>query len=77
MNTQRAKIRPLFNLIKQYSTEASSVSSDVKTMIRVNLAGETGADKIYAGQMAVLGENSLLTYFAIPHQGYQDFLIFL
>jgi len=35
---------------------SSSTSVDIQSLIRVNLAGETGADQIYAGQMAVLGK---------------------
>lgn len=33
----------------------SRSSREIESMIRVNHAGELGADRIYAGQMAVLG----------------------
>ncbi|XP_046388946.1 5-demethoxyubiquinone hydroxylase, mitochondrial [Ischnura elegans] len=36
----------------------SRVSKEVEQMIRVDHAGELGADRIYAGQMAVLGKSS-------------------
>lgn len=51
------RLRPVFVVIKNVHRESSTTSTpvDIKSMIRVNLAGETGADKIYAGQMAVLG----------------------
>lgn len=39
----------------------SKPSSVVDEFIRVDHAGELGADRIYAGQMAVLGE--ILRYF--------------
>lgn len=55
MNLQNYKIRPILRLVRQYSSETPTLTPDVKTMIRVNLAGETGADKIYAGQLAILG----------------------
>lgn len=38
--------------------EGARVSKEVEQMIRVNHAGELGADRIYAGQMAVLGNTS-------------------
>ena len=34
---------------------SSGASTDIGSLIRVNLAGETGANQIYAGQMAILG----------------------
>lgn len=50
------RLRPVFAVIKNLQRESSTLTPvDIKSMIRVNLAGETGADKIYAGQMAVLG----------------------
>lgn len=55
MNSQSTKLRPILKCMRLYSTETSSPCTDIKTMIRVNLAGETGADKIYAGQLSVLG----------------------
>lgn len=48
-------IKSNFNLIRQFHFEPrSSYPVNIKSMIRVNLAGEAGANKIYAGQMAVL-----------------------
>ena len=41
----RSKHRPL----------SASSRAQIQRMIRVNHAGEFGADRIYAGQMAVLG----------------------
>lgn len=38
---------------------AHRASQDVARMIRVNHAGELGADRIYAGQMAVLGNTQM------------------
>ncbi|XP_021912861.1 5-demethoxyubiquinone hydroxylase, mitochondrial isoform X3 [Zootermopsis nevadensis] len=37
----------------------SRSSREIESMIRVNHAGELGADRIYAGQMAVLGRTSV------------------
>lgn len=38
---------------------AHRASKDVASMIRVNHAGELGADRIYAGQMAILGKTGM------------------
>ncbi|XP_075216730.1 ubiquinone biosynthesis protein COQ7, mitochondrial [Lycorma delicatula] len=35
------------------------VTNEIESMIRVNHAGELGADRIYAGQMAVLGNTAV------------------
>lgn len=35
---------------------AKRASKELETIIRVDHAGELGADRIYAGQMAVLGK---------------------
>lgn len=48
--------------VLRISTRAMSQRSDrpsemVDKFVRVDHAGELGADRIYAGQMAVLGEN--------------------
>ena len=45
-----------FLSVLRRNESTSQTPPDIKAMIRVNLAGETGADKIYAGQMAVLGK---------------------
>ncbi|GLH01337.1 Ubiquinone biosynthesis protein [Gryllus bimaculatus] len=37
----------------------SSAAQQIDTIIRVDHAGELGADRIYAGQMAVLGKSSV------------------
>lgn len=51
-----SRICSTISVIKQLRRQSSSGTAvDIKSMIRVNLAGETGADKIYAGQLAVLG----------------------
>lgn len=38
------------------ATTASSLHEKLDSIIRVDHAGELGADRIYAGQMAVLGK---------------------
>lgn len=47
------QIKPT-NLIKRFS----STKEEIESIIRVDHAGEFGADRIYAGQMAVLGNTS-------------------
>ncbi|XP_037067974.1 5-demethoxyubiquinone hydroxylase, mitochondrial-like [Pollicipes pollicipes] len=44
---------------KFYSTVASRPCKTVDRILRVDHAGELGADRIYAGQMAVLGNTSI------------------
>lgn len=49
------------HLIKQSSTKASTkipkrATPEIDEIIRINHAGELGADRIYAGQCAVLGK---------------------
>lgn len=41
--------------LRQYSTKAARHKRVLDRIIRVDHAGELGADRIYAGQMAVLG----------------------
>ena len=41
--------------LRLYSTKASHTKQTIDRIIRVDHAGELGADRIYAGQMAVLG----------------------
>lgn len=57
MNKLSARIRPTIAFARQFTTEpiSSDFHNKFKSMIRVDLAGETGADNIYAGQMAILG----------------------
>ncbi|XP_052124010.1 5-demethoxyubiquinone hydroxylase, mitochondrial isoform X1 [Frankliniella occidentalis] len=50
---------PLGALNSIQKRAAHRASKDVASMIRVNHAGELGADRIYAGQMAVLGNTSM------------------
>ena len=38
---------------------APKLSKNVESMIRVDQAGEYGATRIYAGQLAVLGKSSI------------------
>ncbi|KAG0712188.1 5-demethoxyubiquinone hydroxylase, mitochondrial [Chionoecetes opilio] len=45
--------------LRPYSTKASVARQAVDRIIRVDHAGELGADRIYAGQMAVLGRTSV------------------
>lgn len=47
----------MLTFVRHFTTDpvSSNCPVKVKSMIRVDLAGETGADNIYAGQMAVLG----------------------
>lgn len=46
--------------LRLYSSKAAQVKQTRDRIIRVDHAGELGADRIYAGQMAVLGEKELL-----------------
>lgn len=41
--------------LRLYSTKAARNRQALERIIRVDHAGELGADRIYAGQMAVLG----------------------
>ncbi|HYD18703.1 MAG TPA: demethoxyubiquinone hydroxylase family protein [Patescibacteria group bacterium] len=56
---------------------ARKVEQDVASMIRVNHAGEYGAKRIYAGQLAVLGHDpkmkKLLTHMAEQEQAHLDY----
>lgn len=57
MLVQQLKIlRPSYLLVRYTSTATSKAELD--SIIRVDHAGELGADRIYAGQMAVLGGTS-------------------
>lgn len=47
------------NSLKILQRGAHRASSDVASIIRVNHAGELGADRIYAGQMAILGNTNM------------------
>lgn len=47
---------PLVKGLRLYSTKASLNKQTIDRIIRVDHAGELGADRIYAGQMAVLGK---------------------
>ena len=44
------------NGIRYYSTKSVKRKEILDRIIRVDHAGELGADRIYAGQMAVLGK---------------------
>ena len=44
------------NHVRQMSTKAERQKAALDRILRVDHAGEFGADKIYAGQMAVLGK---------------------
>lgn len=52
-----AQRQVLFQVTRGMSQHASRPSQMVDKFVRVDHAGELGADRIYAGQMAVLGEN--------------------
>ncbi|KAK4310122.1 hypothetical protein Pmani_018297 [Petrolisthes manimaculis] len=45
--------------LRQYGTRAARNKRVIDRIIRVDHAGELGADRIYAGQMAVLGKTSV------------------
>ncbi|KAK8381590.1 hypothetical protein O3P69_018582 [Scylla paramamosain] len=45
--------------VRLYSTKAAHTKQAIDRIIRVDHAGELGADRIYAGQMAVLGKTSV------------------
>ena len=49
---------PARQVVRFYSTKASRNREVIDRIIRVDHAGELGADRIYAGQMAVLGNYS-------------------
>ncbi|XP_068233745.1 5-demethoxyubiquinone hydroxylase, mitochondrial isoform X2 [Palaemon carinicauda] len=51
--------QPLRQGLRLYSTNASRNRAVIDRIIRVDHAGELGADRIYAGQMAVLGKTSI------------------
>ena len=46
-------------------------SSDIASMLRVNQAGEYGAKRIYAGQLAVMGDRTLAAR-SIAHMAEQE-----
>ncbi|KAF0308057.1 5-demethoxyubiquinone hydroxylase, mitochondrial [Amphibalanus amphitrite] len=48
-----------FSVYRFYSSLGSRPSKQVDRILRVDHAGELGADRIYAGQMAVLGKTSV------------------
>ncbi|KAG8240339.1 hypothetical protein J437_LFUL000814 [Ladona fulva] len=66
VNGGKLPVLPSSNLatrLKSTNKEEQDVTSkrapkEIEEMIRVNHAGELGADRIYAGQMAVLGKTS-------------------
>lgn len=45
--------------LRCYSSQAAANKATIDRIIRVDHAGELGADRIYAGQMAVLGKTSV------------------
>ncbi|XP_043219012.1 5-demethoxyubiquinone hydroxylase, mitochondrial-like [Amphibalanus amphitrite] len=49
----------VFSVYRFYSSLGSRPSKQVDRILRVDHAGELGADRIYAGQMAVLGKTSV------------------
>ncbi|XP_064102848.1 5-demethoxyubiquinone hydroxylase, mitochondrial-like isoform X2 [Macrobrachium nipponense] len=51
--------QPLRQGLRLYSTRTSRNREVIDRIIRVDHAGELGADRIYAGQMAVLGKTSV------------------
>ncbi|XP_064102847.1 5-demethoxyubiquinone hydroxylase, mitochondrial [Macrobrachium rosenbergii] len=51
--------QPLRQGLRLYSTRTSRNKEVIDRIIRVDHAGELGADRIYAGQMAVLGKTSV------------------
>ena len=57
------RLKPAFLLIR-YASSSSKKSKDIiHRIIRVDHAGELGADRIYAGQMAVLGNGLFFWFF--------------
>lgn len=46
----------VINLMRRGMCHASRPSKMVDKFVRVDHAGELGADRIYAGQMAILGQ---------------------
>ncbi|XP_076068028.1 ubiquinone biosynthesis protein COQ7, mitochondrial isoform X2 [Oratosquilla oratoria] len=58
-NNQLAKMYRLPSYcVRGYSSQAQQHKQIIDKFIRVDHAGELGADRIYAGQMAVLGKTS-------------------
>lgn len=53
----------LIHGLRLYSTKSAQNRRIIDRIIRVDHAGELGADRIYAGQMAVLGKWHLRIYF--------------
>ena len=65
MNHSRRLTRGQLSLAYNYrlcSTVTSRPSKTVDRILRVDHAGELGADRIYAGQMAVLGKRHTVSY---------------
>ncbi|CAL4083364.1 unnamed protein product [Meganyctiphanes norvegica] len=57
---QSRMYRPIIQQsIRSYSSQVSTKRAAIERIIRVDHAGELGADRIYAGQMAVLGKTSI------------------
>lgn len=50
---------PLIRGLHLYSTKAAQNRRTIDRIVRVDHAGELGADRIYAGQMAILGKSSV------------------
>ena len=46
----------VFQTYRHYSSQSKKTKDILDRIIRVDHAGELGADRIYAGQMAVLGK---------------------
>lgn len=57
---------------KQRPAAPGPITDDVAAMIRVDHAGEYGAVRIYAGQMAVFGKRNSKTADAIRHMAAQE-----
>ena len=67
--------RRLTPLITSYSSSRRYTTRphpSIDRIIRVNHAGERGADRIYAGQMAVLGNTSSGPVVKVSHVGHDN-----
>lgn len=59
----RSTVSVLTNQYVRYMSHVPRASQMIDRMVRVDHAGELGADRIYAGQLAVLGKKISSNYF--------------
>lgn len=59
----RSTVSVLTNQYVRYMSHVPRASQMIDRMVRVDHAGELGADRIYAGQLAVLGKKISSNYY--------------